>query len=211
MKYFVKQDEPEEFADWKRINPTATYRDLGNDMLFPGAGKAKEALRNALAGEQRYLCCYCETRIDSGDFHIEHFKPKDPKMFPELQLSYDNLHASCHKSPVGSSDECCGHKKSNSFSHNLISPLDSDCESHFQYDLSGRILSSDLKGNETIRILNLNSLLLIRSRKALIEEFEDMDDDEYLHEVTLHLDPAAWPLGEYYTTIKYLHNRRQLH
>lgn len=132
-------------------------------------------------------------------------------MFPGLQLTYTNLHASCHKVPTGAADETCGHKKGNVFSHRLISPLDTDCSIHFLFDNMGGICSNDVEGKETIAILNLDSALLRKSRKSLIEVFEDMDDESYESEIQRHLNPDASPLGEFYTTIEYLHNAGLLH
>lgn len=211
MRRIVKRNEPRDLRVWKRRHPEACYDDLSHDARFPGAARAKAALRRALLKEQRGLCCYCETLIDDGNFHVEHFRPKDPRFFPHLQLSYDNLHACCHKIPCGGSEENCGHKKGNRFNENLVSPLEPDCESHFRYDLTGRIFPADQRGADTITMLNLNSALLRESRKALIEYFEDMDDDTYDLEITLHLDPDAYPLGEFYTTIRSLHHAGLLH
>lgn len=211
MKAIEKTSEPEEFSLWKSTHPTAAYIDLGHDRLFPGAQRARWALRNTLLHEQKGLCCYCETRIDNGDFHVEHFRPKDSEMFPQLQLAYDNLHACCRKTALGGVDEYCGHKKANVFDTDLISPLEPDCAVHFQYDMMGGVSGTDQRGNITIAILNLNSKLLVRSRKSLIEEFEDLDDEDYLIEIAHHLDGTANPLGEFYTTIKYLHETSLLH
>ncbi len=208
MKHFIKHSEPEELTEWKEQYPEATYKDLGKDKLFPGAQKARWALRQSLSSEQGYLCCYCESRILNDDFHVEHFRPKD--QFASLQLDYANLHASCLRQVVGGSDVHCGHKKANIFSDLLISPLETDCEKHFAYNMMGEVLGIDERGNETIAILNLNSSLLKKSRKALIDEFEDMEE-EYEDEITKHLDPNVPILGEFYTTIHYLHSRGLIH
>jgi hypothetical protein len=45
----------------------------------------------------------------------------------------------------------------------------------------------------------------------LIEEFEDCDDVTYDADVAQHLNASASPLGEFYTTIQYLHNAGLLH
>ncbi|MBD5293249.1 MAG: TIGR02646 family protein [Bacteroides sp.] len=211
MKHIIKHPEPQEFIHWKTRFPAATYADLRQEQQFSGATKALLTLRDSLASEQGYLCCYCESLIDNGNFHIEHFRPKCVGKFPHLQLTYNNLLACCHKTPIGGTDECCGHKKSNIFDNDLISPLSSDCESHFQYNMAGKVLSTDGSGKKTITLLNLNSTLLIRKRKDLIEYFEDLEEEEYDKEVIKHLNSSNCPLGEFYTTIKYLHNQRLLH
>ena len=210
MKRIIKNAEPEDFVRWKTAHPTAKYADLRRERFFPGAANAKNALRTALIAEQKGLCCYCESKIVSSDFHIEHFKPKDPALFPHLQLEYSNLHASCHAEPIGGSDECCGHNKKNEFNNDLISPLEADCGSHFEYDTTGAIKGIDRRGEETIRILHLDSSLLKASRKSLIEYFEDLEDDEYDEEIARHLDESGTSLGEFFTTIDFLHRRNLL-
>ena len=203
--------KPQEFSEWKKTYPNASYKDLGCDKKFPGAQKARWALRKYLVEEQRGLCCYCEMRIENGDYHVEHFLPKDKSLFPHLQLEYFNLHACCRKNPIGGDNEYCGHKKGNIHEPKLISPLEEDCEDHFIYDMSGNIKSEEDRGRISISTLNLNSTLLQRSRKSLIEEFEDMEDDQYHKEIIIHLNSDADILGEFFTTIRYLHHRGLLH
>ena len=206
MRKITKLTEPKEFSDWKSSYPAATYKDLGHDKLFPGAQTARWELRKSLLSEQKGLCCYCETRIDSGDFHVEHFRPKDPAYFPHLQLDYGNLHACCRKSPCGGEEEYCGHKKGNNFHNDLVSPLEPDCASHFAYDLDGGIKGTDHRGEISVSLLNLDSVLLRRSRKGLIEEFEDIEDSDFEKEITLHLDSTSDPMGEFYSAIEFLYN-----
>ncbi len=210
MKRIFKNAEPIDFANWKSAHPTAKYADLRRERLFPGAVNARNALRASLISEQKGLCCYCESKIINSDFHIEHFRPKDTALFPDLQLEYSNLHASCHAEPIGGDDECCGHNKKNEFSDDLVSPLDADCESHFEYNTMGEIIGNDIKGKETKRILHLDSSLLNASRKRLIEYFEDLEDDEYDEEIARHLDDSGTSLGEYFTVIDFLHNKNLL-
>lgn len=209
MKCILKQEQPAEFANWKSTYPYACYADLGRDHVYPGAQAARLSLRSSLLAEQRGLCCYCESRIDDGDFHVEHFRPRCS--YPDLQLDYANLHACCHKMPSGHVEEHCGHKKADVFCRELVSPVERNCASHFRYDCMGGIEGQDEKGVKTIGLLNLDSVLLRMSRKKLIEEFEDMSDAEYDDEILRHLNPDANPLGEYYTSIEYLHNHGLLH
>lgn len=210
MKRIFKNAEPTDFSNWKASHADATYGDLNRDRLFPGALRAKRALRASLLSEQKGLCCYCESKIVGNDFHVEHFKPKDSTQFPHLQLEYSNLHASCHAEAIGGDEECCGHNKKNEFSDDLISPLEADCDSHFGYNTQGEIMGLDNKGMETIRILHLDSTLLNKSRKSLIEYFEDLEEEEYEDEIARHLDKTGTALGEYFTTIEYLHRRNLL-
>lgn len=206
MKHIVKSHAPADFENWKASHPDATFKSLG----FSSAGVAKTALRQSLIAEQGGLCCYCEIRIDNGDFHIEHFRPKG--QFPELQLDYSNMHACCRREAVGGESECCGHKKKDEFSPDLVSPLEPDCASHFIYNVhDGGIEGTDLRGRKTIEMLNLNSALLRLSRRSLIEEFEDLSDDDYAAEIARHLSPDSCPQGEFFSAIEYLHRKGLLH
>lgn len=198
MKHINKYKiEPSEFTDWKNSNPMGTFKNLN-------ATPEKEILKKALIEEQKSLCCYCESLITANDSHIEHFKPKGGGQFPEEQLVYANLHASCIKRPTGSTLEHCGHRKGNYFSANLISPLEQDCQNHFSYYLDGTIHDRDARGKETIETLQLDSALLDAKRKSLILSFEELDDNDRIEQLEEHLDQSKIMLGEFYTMIAYL-------
>ena len=211
MKHIVKDPEPATFSQWKRCNPNATFRgDLGNHADRASV-IAKRDLKDSLLNEQHGLCCYCECRVTGNTSHIEHFRPIGIPAFAHLQLEYSNLHASCGLMPGNGDDEHCGHKKSDVFSPNLISPLEPDCHLHCAYRMDGTIWGLDVKGSETIAILHLDSALLNAQRKALIDAFLDYDDDSELdYSIQRHLDPNRAIIGEFYTMVEFLHNRNQL-
>lgn len=171
MKHIIKNSEPAEFTQWKLHNPNEPYNNL--------KGQVKAKLKNSLITEQKSICCYCECFIDSSNSHIEHFKPKDShNSYSHLQLEYSNLLASCGIRPTGNNDEHCGHKKDNDYCTDLISPLESDCSSHFTYYLDGKIGFKDDRGKKTIQMLHLDSALLNQKRKSLIEYFQDIEDNK---------------------------------
>ena len=209
MKHICKGVEPTVFTQWKAINPQATYRDL-SDRQFPGSVFAKVALKQALIAEQGGLCCYCECRIQPGNSHIEHFKPKGDPLYSALQLDYSNLLASCGIRPLLGSDEHCGHKKGCDYTTDLVSPLEVDCSSHFSYQLDGTIGYTDNRGDVSIQMLHLDSTLLNRQRKSLIDYFLDLDDEEFQEEIAVHLDNTRSPFGEFYTMIAFLHTNGNL-
>lgn len=123
MKHIIKTGEPASFTYWKRSNPTLRYDDL--------VGPPKQDLKNSLIAEQKHLCCYCERRITNADSHIEHFKPKGNPLYQYLELDYNNLHASCIKALSSGVEPQCGHKKGDTFSGTLISPLEANCADFF--------------------------------------------------------------------------------
>ena len=210
MKFIHKNPEPQLFASWKAVHPNATYKNDLSNLSDPDAVAAKHALKNSLLAEQKYICCYCECRIADATSHIEHFRPKDQNQFPQLQLDYNNLFASCTKRPTGSSDEHCGHKKGSYFSPDLVSPLEVDCSSHFKYKMDGSIEHCDSRGKTTIEKLHLDSALLDSQRKALIDYFLNLNAADLQNEIVNHLDETGSQLGEFFTTIEYLHNTGQL-
>lgn len=204
MKHIVKAVEPKKFSDWKTAHPGATYKkDLCN-VHDPDAVAAKKALKQSLLNEQHYICCYCECRITDSDSHIEHFKPKGLPAYAHLQLDYANLHASCTRQPTGDAGEHCGHRKGNSYSPDLISPLEPDCASHFKYKLDGRITHTDNRGKVTISTLQLDSSLLDTQRKTLIDTFLLLSDADLTDDIAAHLDESRTAYGEFFTMIEYL-------
>ncbi|MGM9749383.1 MAG: retron system putative HNH endonuclease [Candidatus Cryptobacteroides sp.] len=211
MKHIKKNAEPTQFADWKTANPNARYKDDLCNFKDGAALTARTALKRSLLSEQKYICCYCECRVSDSNSHIEHFRPKDASQFPQLQLEYSNLLASCTKTPTGLPDEHCGHKKGNFFSTDLVSPLEIDCSSHFGYMMDGSICGLDVRGSLTIQKMNLDSSLLNTKRKNLIDYFLNIDDvDEFNQEIEYHLDEGRPKLGEFFTMIDYLHSNGQL-
>lgn len=210
MRKIYKREEPAEFADWKGAHPNVTYSDLSSTR-GEGTGQVKKILRKALLDEQHGLCCYCECKISGEDFHIEHFKPKGIGYFPELQLEYSNLHASCKAQAVGHENDTCGHKKKEQYDPLLISPLAEDCSTHFEYNMRGEIKGIDDAGLITVNMLNLDSVLLNRSRKELLDYFLDYTDEESLQsEIQIHLDQSRDTYGEFFSMIEYLNSHNLL-
>lgn len=197
MRYIQKGTEPISFTQWKQQNPGARYKNL--------EGAIKQELKQSLIDEQKSLCCYCERRIISENSHIEHFKPKGNDKYRHLELDYNNLHASCFRfNPKEEELRQCGHRKGRQISKTLLSPLDKNCSTHFSYTLDGKIHGIDSKGKEAIEVYNLNSALLIKSRKQLIDFF--LEDDVTEQDIIDHIDTTQNPLGEFITMITYLYD-----
>lgn len=84
MKSIIKQDEPQEFINWKAMandDWKPVYDDMGSAI--------KNVLKQSLMAEQGYICCYCERRLTDDDSHIEHLRPQSE--FDEHSLDYANL------------------------------------------------------------------------------------------------------------------------
>jgi uncharacterized protein (TIGR02646 family) len=81
---FIKKNKKNEPRSLRKLRKDGgKYSDL--------RGETKEAVRNALLGEQGYLCCYCLRRINK--LEIEHIQSQTE--YPEKDLEYTNLIASC--------------------------------------------------------------------------------------------------------------------
>lgn len=89
MKHIKKNQEPQNFTDWKKRANEDWQPNWKENFQAP----EKTEVHEALLTEQGYICCYCGRRIDYQSSHIEHFQPR--KHYPELALEYTNLLASC--------------------------------------------------------------------------------------------------------------------
>jgi len=177
MKHIVKGGEPPGLAAWKAQwigdGRTAKWEDLPGDVC--------QALKRALFDDQGHICCYCGRRIVDSDSHIEHLVPRSPKTGnPSLTFSWENLLASCQANLVRGDPIHCGIKKGDWYDAALmVSPLSTDCEPRFHYELDGRIrASSDVDGAaaETIRRLDLDGPRLRALRKGAMEGlFDDLE------------------------------------
>lgn len=186
MKFIDKKDPPPKFVDWKN---------QANENWQPNwsklANPEKKEVRTSLLKEQGYICCYCGRRIDSRDSHIEHFKPRN--LYPDLQLDYDNLIASCNKDkdpnipppvPVH-----CGHKKDKWYEKKLmVSPLIDNCTEFFRYTEDGQILATESSDKQdaaakTIEKLDLNISKLQKMRQAAIAGILDGLDIDNVEDI----------------------------
>jgi uncharacterized protein (TIGR02646 family) len=161
LKQITKRNEPQELLDWKALE---------NDDWKPSfdnlQGNEKRAVRNNLLAEQGYICCYCNKDISDDNFHIEHFRPQHP--FDDLELNYDNLHASCLKNQKAGSPLHCGMAKGDWFEDALVlSPLDNN-ELKFKFSYTGKVEATLPIASHMVERLNLNDASLTAKRKAEI-------------------------------------------
>jgi len=133
----------------------------------------KDDLRDSLVKEQGYICCYCMQRISSNaeKMKIEHHQPQ--KKYPDLQLDYQNLLASC-KGNDGDSKHLPRHCDTSKGEQEItINPADKskNCETLIKYKNNGLIYSDDpIINRELNDILNLNTPILVNNRKAIIDQ-----------------------------------------
>ena len=182
MKYIEKGSEPPFFSEWK-MNDKMCQRGRPNWKRLNS--EIKRDLRNSLIREQGSVCCYCGTRISLDDSHIDHFRPKKRSKYPKLQLEYNNLLCSCQLELQKMEPRHCGNAKGSWFDEELtISPLDSTCESRFEFLEDGRIRPSDNNDDgakETIAHLALDISKLNELRKssiaAMLENIDVLEEE----------------------------------
>lgn len=190
MKKIDKQESPQWFEDWKNNfkidnNRDAHYKTDFSTQDTDGTNRRRK-LRECFINEQGKICCYCMRRISIDSSHIEHFLPKES--FPDKDLLYDNLFASCNgEETIIEEEEHCGHRKDNWWRADMLSPSDVEVEKVFKYFPNGKI--SSVRGRATSNIaqemihnLGLDSFHLERDRKQAIEASEVFDDVEYSEE-----------------------------
>lgn len=114
------------------------------------------------ASEYGVLCAYCEGTVYT-DGHLEHFRRKNPKYFPELTFEWSNLFLAC-----GSSQHCGHYKDRKSApSYNpddLIKPDEMDPEDCLYFHSSGEVRAragiapiEEVKAQTTIQVFGLNN------------------------------------------------------
>jgi uncharacterized protein (TIGR02646 family) len=128
----------------------------------------KDDLRLALLEEQGYLCCYCMNRIQTpmqNKMKIEHFQSQH--QFPELQLDFKNLLASC-KGNENSDLKGFHCDKSKSDKFISLNPTDATIMRQIKFGRQGQIfIQNELWQKEIDDILNLNVETLTVQRQSV--------------------------------------------
>lgn len=171
MKYIHKNPEPMGLKLYRQT-PGASY---------PGLRKKKalyRAVKQALAQEQGYICCYCGRRITGkADSQIEHIFAKGTPTYEEMQLDYEsNLLACCDggksqrtTDSIRKEDIYCEAPKGDKILP--INPLILNCEDMFMFSEDGEVLGVSKAAEVTIKILNLNSPVIKTMRKYAIDNY----------------------------------------
>ncbi len=133
----------------------------------------KAVLRHALVSEQRGLCCYCMGQIssDPNTMKIEHWRCQS--QYPEEQLKYRNLLASClgGEGKPQHLQHCDTRKGNCNLKWNPADPAH-HIETRIRYEPSGSVLSDDAEfDTQLTEVLNLNLPLLKNNRKAFLDGF----------------------------------------
>ncbi len=194
MKRIIKNTPPAQFEQWKIDFRSGSEQPLetlylsetmtGNKLweLFPSAKLAdenkidgffdysKEELRTELLKEQGYICCYCNQKIQDSDTVLEHFKPKG--LYLHLTFDYQNILASCQgeqKKPKPREVHCDARRLEGE--ELPFSPLDTDCERHFDFTIDGQILPLSPQAETFVNKLGLDITKLDDIRASYIKDY----------------------------------------
>lgn len=171
MKYIHKNPEPVGLRLYRQTLG-ATYSGLRKKK------KLYRTVKQSLAQEQGYICCYCGRRITgAGDSQIEHIFAKGTPVYEEMQLDYEsNLLACCDggksqrtSDSIRKEDLYCEAPKLDTILP--INPLNPDCENHFMFSEDGEVIGVSKAAEVTIKILNLNSPVIKNMRKYAIDNY----------------------------------------
>ena len=178
MKHVVKGFAPESFERWKTE---------GDELWEPSYSQLqnpeKQALHKVLLTEQGGVCCYCGREVSLNDSHIEHFRPQHH--FEELQLSFQNLHASCLREAKPGLPLHCGHAKKDDFDEDsIIDPQDPSCERRFIYTELGAIEAADPADERAMYMTKLLSLDIPFLQAARAEALKKALGAEFMSEAT---------------------------
>ncbi len=202
MRAITKGPEPQSLTAHRQ----AAHSDYGNYQ-------DKDALREALATEQRGLCCYCMERIRPDKMKIEHWRCQ--ARYPDEQLSYRNLLGVClgGEGQPPPFQHCDTKKGDADLRWNPANPAHA-IEARVRYDLNGTIKSDDETFNNQLNeILNLNLAFLKNNRKVVLDAllhwykqrkpvspkiFENQRDKYIVEggELTPHYQVAVWWLQQ---------------
>jgi uncharacterized protein (TIGR02646 family) len=182
MKYILKGQEPPELANWK-----AQANENWHPVWNVFRGDEKRATHKELLKEQGFICCYCMREIELKSSHIEHINPRS-NTNEEEKLSYNNMLASCDGDEGADKRKHyhCGHFRGTTGknwydSKQFISPLDSDCETRFDFFDDGIMsaVENDSGTQKTVDTLGLNCSLLVKNRReAIWAVIDDCSTDE---------------------------------
>lgn len=173
MKYIQKRGRPPQYARWCASVVGSNKEDFRE---IPSA--EKNALLNALIGEQGRLCAYTMRRIEEDTSHVEHIKPQSLCRTEHrgTDLDYRNLVACFPRDGMSRRCRYGAQEKADWWENDgasFVSPLHPACEQRFRFDLDGTItpVGNRQDAVATIEILALDHASLTEDRKRVIVEF----------------------------------------
>jgi uncharacterized protein (TIGR02646 family) len=170
---------PPALTTYRKTPDTTTDPPRAAKYDGPGFEAVKQAVRTALHGEQRGLCCYCNDRIEDRDdaMKIEHRVPQHgPDADPTRDLDWPNLLGACRgakPNPRGRGPNALHCDSSKSDRPLAIDPTDAAHVATISYERSGRIVSNNPRFNDDLDgVLNLNLDALVALRRQALTELQ---------------------------------------
>lgn len=198
MIHIKRHEEPQFWSEYKQKHPSEDYNDLQNTE----EGRiVRNKLREYNIDQQHGLCAYCCKGIELDNSLNEHIMPRGIGEYSVLSMEYSNIIVSCN---VEGKDATCSAAKKNIYSSMFVSPLEEDCEDHFEFNTSGEIVSDSDRGKYTIDVLNLNSYRLCNARKAQLRVCDSYNDPDMVKKIFLEYDDDN-RLQPYADIIKYFY------
>lgn len=159
MKFIKKGKEPHSLITHRQWSQ-ATYKNLPS--------KGNDELKDSLLKEQKYICCYCMSRISRDKMRVEHWKSQDD--FPESDLDYSNLLGACTGNEGTNATHCDVYRGNVPLK---INPTEAKCEQQIKFKfVSGEIDSTDNDIKKDINeTLKLNHDHLIKKRQVTFDEW----------------------------------------
>ncbi|MGF1826230.1 TIGR02646 family protein [Vibrio splendidus] len=169
MKFINKGEEPASFATWKALENEEwqpSYSELSNPE--------KRDVYNALLRDQGFICCYCESEITNGDYHLEHLNPQSAEEGDDLD--FNNFLCSCLKNTSKGDPLHCGKEKADEILE--VHPLQPNCQDYFTFTADGKIQGENVGAENSIRVLALDLGKLNDLRANALDPFLDPDLSE---------------------------------
>ncbi len=163
MKYIKKLKEPSSLVT-HRLNKINQ-----NDLTYENLPSAvKNDINDFLLEEQKYICCYCMSRISREKMRIEHWDSRSE--FSDSHVIYSNLLGACTGNEGADVTHCDVHRGSIPLK---INPTSAICEQQIKFKfVSGEIDSNDDDIKKDINeTLNLNYERLVKNRKATFDDW----------------------------------------
>ena len=144
---------------------------------------------------QKRRCAYCEADLDKGQ-HIEHFRQRNPRIYPQGTFEWSNIFGSCeNKNSCGKyKDDTCGPDVYDY--RDLIKPDIDNPDDYLIFVADGSVKPrADLdeqslkRATETIRVFNLDGSLK-QVRYATLQSYRHIIDHILEYQDVLGLDEA---------------------
>lgn len=200
MRKIERYPEPDFWCEYKRKHPGIMYKDLNVDME---GREVRKRMRQYLVKSQNGLCAYCCKGISEEDSLNEHIRPQGREEYARCSMDYDNLVASCD---TKGAYPTCSAKKENKYDESLfVSPLNDDCEKHFEFYPNGQMAATTKEGQYTCEVLGLNSYALQGARKATYKVCRSYGDSNLVREYML--TPQEGKLEPFADMIEFFYRR----